>query len=486
MSGNAPVPAAAPTATEEWTINPFNNNFNPGTTTGSKIFIEKARGPSDGSRIGDTIDQSSKLFDFLKQKAIAFGPCVTHVPVEYDAAGNPTKFANIIDQYQTIKLDDVIRAAHKRYGTPLNPGDPIPVATNSSLWLQRDIDPATVTTDRNTFYDRVNGSVVATCLTNALTPTALSNLQLTKHEFTFIDSNGNLSQDGPVMLVKLLCKVDPATSVSIENHRLAIENCKLQQFKNNVSDAISFINHHYSAIIDNKGSYEPDTLRRHTLQCLSSGPNAKFNDFIQSIVQDIESGIGQHANITYTKLFTSAELFYNNLVSKGEWDKVNPKDASIMALMTDIDRLKKEIESNKSKGDGNGNGNSGGKSNGGGKAKNGDEELIFGVPKWRTVNVGPKLTRDGVEYSWCPHHKHPRGAYNGLYYRDHDGSTHAEWKEQRNSRFPKTAATTDKQPSEAPKKLTIANELKTAFMTNLHVSEADIEKIIASASAQGN
>ena len=59
-------------------------------------------------------------------------------------------------------------------------------------------------------------------------------------------------------------------------------------------------------------------------------------------------------------------------------------------------------------------------------------------------------------------------------------------KEQHNSRFPKTAATTDKQPSAAPKKLTIANKLKTAFMTNLHISEADIEKIIASASAQGN
>eukprot|EP00956_Cyclotella_meneghiniana_P040466 scaffold196364_cov66-Cyclotella_meneghiniana.AAC.1 len=112
--------------------------------------------------------------------------------------------------------------------------------------------------------------------------------------------------------------------------------------------------------------------------------------------------------------------------------------------------------------------------------------MFYGVQKWRTVNVGPSVTSDGVEWKWCPHHKHPRGHYSGLYYSNHDESTHAEWKQRKDARSNKTAATTDKQPSEAPKKLTITNELKNAFMTNLHVSEADIDKIIASASAQGN
>ena len=488
MSGNAGAPAAPAAATttteEEWTTNPYTRNFNPGTTAGNKIFIEKSKGPADGSRIGDTIDQSKTLIDFVKQKASSFGPCVTHLPIEFDAAGNPTKFANIIDQYQAIPLSAVIRAAHKRYGTPLSQADPIPAATNNALWTQRDIDPKTQVTDRDTFYDRVNGSVVAVCLTNTLTPGALANLQLSKHEFTFVDSDGNMHQDGPVMLHKLLCKVDPATSVSIENHRLAIENARLHQFKNNVSEAISYMNHHHTNIVENGGTYEQDTFRRHGLQCLSSGPNAKFNDFLQSIEQDIQSGIGQHSQITVHKLFTSAELFYNNLVSKNEWDKVNPKDASIMALMTDIERLKKEIET-KGKSNGNGKGN-GGNPSGNGKGNGDDTEMFYGVQKWRTVNVGPSVTRDGVEWKWCPHHKHPRGHYSGLYYSNHDESTHAEWKQRKDARSNKTAATTDKQPSEAPKKLTIANELKNAFMTNLHVSEADIDKIIASASAQGN
>eukprot|EP00956_Cyclotella_meneghiniana_P028220 scaffold65021_cov87-Cyclotella_meneghiniana.AAC.7 len=136
MSGTAPVPAPAAATTtteEEWTTNPYT----------PAILTLKSKGPTDGSRIGDTIDQSKTLIDFIKQKASAFGPCVTHLPIEFDAAGNPTKFANIIDQYQGIPLSTVIRAAHKLYGTALSPTDPIPHATNSALWTQRDIDPKT-------------------------------------------------------------------------------------------------------------------------------------------------------------------------------------------------------------------------------------------------------------------------------------------------------------------------------------------------------
>eukprot|EP00956_Cyclotella_meneghiniana_P036770 scaffold130371_cov40-Cyclotella_meneghiniana.AAC.2 len=306
MSGNAlaPAPAAATTTTEEeWTTNPYTHNFNPGTTAGNKIFIEKSKGPTDGSRIGDTIDQSKTLIDFIKQTASAFGPCVTHLPIEFDADGNPTKFANIIDQYQAIPLSAVIRI--------------------QSL-MQRTV----LSGHRETLIPKHRSQTGNHSMTESM---------LSKHEFTFIDSDGNMHQDGPVMLHMLLCKVDPATSVSIENHRLAIENARLHQFKNNVSEAISYMNHHHTNIIENGGTYEQDTFRRHGLQCLSSGPNASFNNFLQSIEQDIQSGIGQHSQITVHKLFTSAELFYNNLVSKNEWDKVNPKDASIMALMTDIE-----------------------------------------------------------------------------------------------------------------------------------------------------
>ena len=482
-SGNQPATNTVQAPTVTWTTNPFVQNFNPGTTSGNKIFVEKSKGPSDGVRIGDSVDQATKLLDFLKQKKSSFGTCVNRVPIEWDATGTPSNWASIIDQYQTIKEDVLTRAAHKRHSTPLALTDPIPPASKSNLWKQIDIDPANIDPDKATFYDRVNSSVVSECLLNTMTPLALANLDRDRAEFSFIDSEGAIAKDGPLMLHKLLRKVDPATSVSIENHRLAIENCKLQDFKNDVSLVIANINKHHTAIIDNNGSYAHDTLRRHALQTLRSGPNAEFNAFVDDINRDIESGIGQHANITVDKLFKATERFYNNLVSKNQWDKVNPKDASLIALTTQISELQKQIAA-KNNSNGSNGGNNKGNTNDGGNG--GDEEMFYGVQKWRTVNKGPSVTRDGVVWKWCPHHKHPRGHYSGLYYSNHDESTHAEWKQNKDAnRGRKTAATTDKQPEDSSsKKLTIANELKTAFMSSLHVSEADIDKIIAG--AQGN
>jgi hypothetical protein len=51
-----------------------------------------------------------------------------------------------------------------------------------------------------------------------MNPTALTNLELKKHLFTFQDAQGNLKQDGPVMLHLLLLMADPATNVRIKNH----------------------------------------------------------------------------------------------------------------------------------------------------------------------------------------------------------------------------------------------------------------------------
>jgi hypothetical protein len=476
MAGTGATAANAPNIVPEvWTDNPLTATFNPGTRAGNQIFLEKSKGPVDGERIGDTIADSKRLHDFIKTKINTFGPCCSHVPIEFNDAGVPTKYASIVDQYQSITVPLVIREAHRRFGTELAPDAAIPNSSPTSLWNVHAIDPANNENDRAIFYDRVNAAVVAQCLSNTLTPTALKNLDLKKHLFTFQDAEGNLKQDGPTMLLLLLLKADPSTNVGIENHRKAIENAKLQKHDNNVSELISHLQTNFNHIISNGGSYEQDTYRRHVITALLSGPNASFNDFIGRINEDVKSGTGYHAKITTDELFTAAERFYNNEVSEERWTAVDPKDARIMALATEIEKLKQSQKSVEKSahaiGANGGNGGTG-------------KELFYGVEKWRTEKKGDTLVKDGTTYTWCPHHKHPNGHYNGLYYKDHGPSTHDEWRKTRRYKKTdeKTAATTDANK----KKLTIANELKTAFATNLCVSEEDIDKIIAKANGQEN
>jgi hypothetical protein len=111
----------------------------------------------------------------------------------------------------------------------------------SGLSEMRDIDPANNDPDKDVFYDSVDGSVVAQALNNTLTPSAINNLDLKRHFFTFADANGHHHQDGPTMLLMILQKVDPLTSVSTENHRKNIEQATMQPFNNVVPNLISFI-----------------------------------------------------------------------------------------------------------------------------------------------------------------------------------------------------------------------------------------------------
>ena len=154
-----------------------------------------------------------------------------------------------------------------------------------------------------------------------------------------------------------------------------------------------------------------------------------------------------------------------------------------MALATEVENLKKSASSDKSA-----NKAPPSATATTGNTRSGSTDLFFSVKKWRTENKGASVTRDGTTYNWCPHHKHPAGHYSGLYYKDHNSASHDEWK--KNCRWntkkgegDRTAATTN---DSEKKKLTIANELKTAFATNLCVSEEDLDKIIANVNEQGN
>ena len=361
----------------------------------------------------------------------------------------------------------MIRCAHATFGDALGQADPVPVSSPSSLWSVRDINPAGVDDDKTTFYERVNATVVAESLNNTLTAKAMENLLRNKHLFTFVDANGLLHQHGPTML----WLVDPATSVSIENHRLDIECATLQQFNNDVPEMVNFLKNHYKSIIENGGTYEKSSLRRHAIRALGSGPNAAFNGFVNGIKTDIKSEIGTHAKITSKQLFQASEQFYNNLVSKKEWDKVDPKDARLIALTTEIEKLKKDPSNQRSPP----NNNTWGGGRGGG-------DRVGTVERWRTKNIGDTTVRDGVTYHWCPHHVDKEGRWNGLYYKDYKPDEHDEWKQRRISHFNSRKKKNDGGGADGAdskkKKLTLSNELKTAFASNLCVSEEDIDKIV--------
>ena len=134
--------------TVSWVENPATENFNPGDLSGQKMFQQLSKGPTDDKRFCLTIKDSGEFITFLHAKTHALGTCFTRIETTWDATGAPLTFVNLIDQYPTIELEVMQRAAHKRYGTELAIADLI----QPQPWSARALNPAASDVDKTIFY----------------------------------------------------------------------------------------------------------------------------------------------------------------------------------------------------------------------------------------------------------------------------------------------------------------------------------------------
>ena len=83
-AGAPPALAAQPAKVETWTMNPMTENFNPGTTSGAKLFTEKTKGLSAEDRLTLTGANSKTIMNLFKVKEQTFGSVTTSITTAYD------------------------------------------------------------------------------------------------------------------------------------------------------------------------------------------------------------------------------------------------------------------------------------------------------------------------------------------------------------------------------------------------------------------
>ena len=67
----------------KWTENSFRSNFNPGTTVGQRIFIEKTKGLSDEKHVELTMTNSKHIMEYFCAKEGHMGATITSVPTTF-------------------------------------------------------------------------------------------------------------------------------------------------------------------------------------------------------------------------------------------------------------------------------------------------------------------------------------------------------------------------------------------------------------------
>ena len=97
----------------------------------------------------------------------------------------------------------------------------------------------------------------------------------------------------------------------------------------------------------------------------------------------------------------TAQIKYNSMDSVNLWDPVDPRDAKLLALVTQVETLRANQ------------GSSTLNWKGGGVD---DPNMVGGVAKWRTIkNKLETCEWNGTKLHWCSKHIHPTDKFNGLY-----------------------------------------------------------------------
>ena len=85
------------------------------------------------------------------------------------------------------------------------------------------------------------------------------------------------------------------------------------------------------------------SIQQYTLNALTSGPNDRFNKYIEHISDDIDSGTGTNKDMDWEAIIAAAKTKYDNMEATNEWTSVDSRDAQFLALTTRI----KELESSR-------------------------------------------------------------------------------------------------------------------------------------------
>ena len=134
--------------------------------------------------------------------------------------------------------------------------------------------------------------------------------------------NGDDEHHAATMIRIIYKNMDPTTEVGMDSVLKGLENTKISEFANNVDLLLTHMEKNFNILKDN--GQEPKNYRRLLLDALVTGPNHVFNEYMQCIIDDVNSGIGFNASIKANQIVKCARSKYSNMSIQEQWNKVDP------------------------------------------------------------------------------------------------------------------------------------------------------------------
>ena len=196
--------------------------------------------------------------------------------------------------------------------------------------------PQTDENHEEMFCKRARSKMVAQAEENRILTQALwKQIMTKKSDFTWYDPNtGEIFFDGLMIVYIIMTTCNPDTKVGVQVLRDKIISTKSATFKHNIPNMLSHIKSTMDLIEEMGETY--DSLLKNTFDALLSAPNTTFHQFFVQEKLHWEAGKSH----TFDKLDSIAKTMHNNMCSNGSQESIDPKDARIIALTTEVNDFK--------------------------------------------------------------------------------------------------------------------------------------------------
>ena len=410
--------SAAPS--NPYVLHPYQGDIFPGTSAGAKLFDRATTGPDEDKRLSLNLDDAIEIkARVLKAQQDYAWSSLTAIPKRYASDGTPHDFEDLVSNPESVELADV--QAHAGL-TWARPNVNLAVRTCTSMEVVK-IDPGKNENDRPDFQRRVRSQMISSWIRNNFTEEALDSIELQAAKFKWsvpLADGGGKRLDGPTMLKVILDTISPSLVVGTDNLRKSIQNTRLPKFKYDVVMGLESMERDYNEIRRRKETY--DSMRLHVFDCLKSAKNTRFLRWVDRVEEDIRSNTGEYKGFDAAMVISAAKTQYRNMMEDKTWDKVDPANAQMLALLTALTTAAKSTTANNaSNGGGNGNGGGGGGGgNGGTKGGSHSQGRPFTYEEWQTNKTTDSIVKNGRTWWWCPNHNEGKGLYVRHPPQDHD------------------------------------------------------------------
>jgi len=296
---------------KEFILNPFTTNINLCSIEGSKLYLKATEEVPQKDKLYISISNGTKVSDMLEKcrSKYAWGVLLSKVP------DNDGDNQDVLKNYRALTIDNVLAYSNTYLGNrnlEAPPADKVLAA----------LTPGTNNDHKRMFFLRVRSQMIAQKVFGTFDQASINKLMTMKKKFTWKDSNGDNFYDGLAMAYLIVLECNPETKISVQVLRNLISSTKASEYSNNIPDILQHISSTMDKIVEMGETH--DNLMKNTFDALLTAPNTVFHQYFTLEKMSWQGGTKTY---TFDQLSEVAKTIYNNMVSNGTWNDVDPKDA---------------------------------------------------------------------------------------------------------------------------------------------------------------